>query len=99
MVVEHQHSQFAAELFDGEREATGTIFGDGDGAPVQLAGLVPSGDEEGVSLLRDFELTGLQRERKLPWFLEDRLAGGCEKGFNRGLDAGGLAPRGPRSGS
>ena len=77
----------------------GAIFSDGDGAAVELAGLVPGGNEQGVSLLRDFELTGLQRERKLPWFLEDRLAGGGEKGFNRGLDAGGFAPHGPRSGS
>lgn len=99
LVVERDGAEAAAEAFDGEGEAAGAGFGDGDGAAVQLAGLVPGGDEQGAGVLGQFELAVLQGEGKLPRFLQDRLAGGGEKGFDRCLDAGGFAPRGPLSGS
>lgn len=98
-VVEDEGAEFAAELFDRQGEAAGFFFGDGNGAAVELAGVVPGGDEEGGGFFGELELACLQGEGEFAGFLEDRLAGGGEKGFDRCVDAGGVAARGPLGGS
>ena len=92
-------ARFSAELFDDEGEASGPFFADGDGAAVELTGFIPGGDEEGGGLFGKLEMACLEGEGKLPGFLQDRLASGGEKGFNRCVDAGGVAARGPLGGS
>jgi hypothetical protein len=99
VVIEDELAGFAAEFLDGEGEAAGALFGDGEGAAVELAGLVPGGDEEGAGFGGELKGAGEEGEGEFARFLKDRLAGGGEKGFDRGLDAGGMATLGPRGGA
>lgn len=97
-VVESDLAGLAAEAFDGEGEATGPFGRDSNGTAVELAGFVPDGEVDSAGLLFDVEEAWGEGEREFAGFLEDGLAGSGEKGFNRGLHGGGMAPRDPLGG-